>query len=295
MGTCPRSRRTAPRCIRAAPMPRVRSDSDAGDVALPAEPEQLGPLTDDLITASSRILQRRHGHRYSLDDVMTAWEAASLAPDARTCLELGSGIGSVLLMLAHRLPSARFVAVEAQRNSFALLTQNVQRNGLADRVNLAHADLRTHVASLSESFDLITGTPPYVPPGSATPSSDAQKAFARQELRGGVEDYLAAAARVLAPTGIAVVCADARAPERVFTGAAAVGLHVFRRRDVVPRAGKGALFSVFSLSRARADVRAFELMPPWIARDEQGARSADYHAVRAFFGILPPDDEAPSP
>ena len=275
-------------------MPTDRAPS-APSAILPAEPEQLGPLTDDVITASSRILQRRHGHRYSLDDVMTAWDAASLAPAARTCLELGSGIGSVLLMLAHRLPSARFLAVEAQRNSFSLLTQNVQRNGLAERVELAHADLRTYVTSLSDVYDLITGTPPYVPPGRATPSSDAQKAFARQELRGGVEDYLTAAARVLAPAGIVVVCADARAPERVFEGAHVAGLHVFRRRDVVPRAGKGALFSVFSLCRAQARARAFEHLPAWIARDEQGARTADYHAVRAFFGILPPTGEMPSP
>ena len=248
-----------------------------------------------MITATSRILQRRHGHRYSLDDVMTAWEAASLAPAAQVCLELGSGIGSVLLMLAYKLPAARFVAIEAQRNSFGLLTENVRRNALTQRVTLAHADLRTHVASLTDAFDLITGTPPYVPPGRATPSSDAQKAFARQELRGGVEAYLAGAAQVLAPRGVAVMCADARVPERVFTGASAVGLHVFRRRDVVPRAGKGALFSVFSLERADLRARAFEHTEPWVARDAEGARTAAYHAVRAFFGIEAPADEPASP
>src|SRR5690606_36537344 len=113
--------------------------------------------------------------------------------------ELGSGIGSVLLMLAYKLPEAEFVAVEAQRKSFRLLERNVARNGLSDRVTAIHGDLRTEVRPdrFVAPFDLITGTPPYVPPGAATPSTDAQRAYARQEYRGGVEAYIAAAAPVL--------------------------------------------------------------------------------------------------
>ena len=261
------------------------------------EPTELGALTSDAIAGTMRITQRRHGHRYSLDDVMTAWEAARAAPHARLCLELGSGIGSVLLMLAYKLPEARFVAVEAQRNSFHLLGENVRQNGLASRVEIVHADLRQYVqAEALPAFELVTGTPPYVPPGSATPSSDAQKAYARQELRGGVEDYLAAMGRVLASTGVGVVCADARFPERVFAGAARAGLTVVRVREIVPRAGsKGPLFSVFTLVRDDGTARPLERTAPWIARDEQGARTAAYHDVRAFFGMAPPTDEAPSP
>ncbi|HEY6879066.1 MAG TPA: methyltransferase domain-containing protein [Polyangiales bacterium] len=255
------------------------------------EPDELGELTNDAIAGELRITQRKHGHRYSLDDVMTAWEAAASAPEARVCLELGSGIGSVLLMLAYKLGAAQFTAVEAQRNSFRLLTQNVHDNALAPRVRLIHGDLRT--TEFTRSFDLVTGTPPYVPLGTATPASDSQKAYARQELRGGVEDYLAAMGRALNDEGIGVVCADARFPERAFEGARRAGLHVVRRRDVVPRAGKkGALFSVFTVSRA---ARPFEHAPPWVARDEAGARTPDYLAVRAFFGLTPRSEEPPSP
>jgi len=260
------------------------------------EPDDLGALTHDAIAGALRITQRRHGHRYSIDDVLTAWEAASLAPHAARCLELGSGIGSVLLMLAYKLPQAHFVAVEAQRNSFQLLTQNVRQNALEGRVRLVHGDLRSEVTASLGRFELCTGTPPYVLPGTATPSSDSQKAYARQELRGGVEDYLAAIGRVLSPTGLAVVCADARFPERVFAGAEQAGLRVLRRRDVVPRAGlKGALFSVFCLVHGDAAERPFERAPDFVARDEAGARTADYIAVRGFFGIDPRGPELPSP
>jgi tRNA1Val (adenine37-N6)-methyltransferase len=258
------------------------------------EPDDLGPLSHDAIAGELRITQRRNGHRYSIDDVLTAWEAASLAPDAVRCLELGSGIGSVLLMLSYKLPCAHFVAVEAQRNSFLLLDQNVRQNALEARVRLVHGDLRSEVTEALGSFDLITGTPPYVPPGTATPSSDSQKAYARQELRGGVEAYLTAMGRVLGPSGVGVVCADARYPERVFEGAERAGLRVFRQRDVIPRAGsKGPLFAVFCVVRG-ADDRPFERAPDFVARDEQGARTADYIAVRAFFGLAQ-KPEQPSP
>ncbi|MDB4990995.1 MAG: tRNA ((6))-methyltransferase TrmN6 [Myxococcaceae bacterium] len=260
------------------------------------EPEDLGELTHDAIAGDFRIAQRRRGHRYSIDDVMTAWEAACAAPQAARCLELGSGIGSVLLMLAYKLPQARFVAIEAQRNSFRLLTDNVRDNGLEPRVTLLHGDLREQVdvAQLGR-FTLVTGTPPYVPPGTATPSSDSQKAYCRQELRGGVEDYLAAMGRVLAPDGVGVVCADARFPQRVFEGAIRAGLRVTRQRDVVPRAGHRALFAVFTLVGESAPAHAFEHARPWIARDEAGARTLDYLAVRSFFGIEPAVGELPSP
>ena len=256
----------------------------------PSEPDDLGELTDDAITGSFRILQRKHGHRYSLDDVLTAYEGAQVAPEARECLELGTGIGSVLLMLAHALPNARFHAVEAQTNSYRLLEQNVARNQLSTRVTLVHGDLRERVGEppLVGPFDLITGTPPYVPPGKATPSTDAQRAYARQEYRGGVEAYLSAAATALAPNGRLVVCADARFPERVSEYAASVGLRLLRILEAIPRADKKApLFSVFTLKpRHAADDETVEVSR-FVARDAEGARSHAYLDLRAYFGLPP--------
>src|SRR5690606_20868055 len=106
-------------------------------------------------------------------------------------------------------------------------------------------------SQLGEPFELVTGTPPYLPPGRGSPSTDAQRTYARLEMRGGVEAYLAAAAPILAPGGRFVVCCDARAPERAIEGGEAVGLAPVCRRDVVPRAGhKGPLFTVWTFAHA---------------------------------------------
>ena len=241
-------------------------------------------LTSDAITGSYRLLQRRRGHRFSVDDLATAWEAARNAAEAATFLDLGCGVGAVLLMVAWRLPEARGFGIEAQEESVALARRNIDENGLTARVTLLHGDLRDVTRTFPHpACELVTGTPPYLPVGTALASPDPQRAAARLELRGGVEDYLAAAARVLARTGIVVLCSDGRAPERVLRGADAAGLTPVRRLDVVPRAAaKDPLFSVWTCARAAAGPLERDRI---VLRDERGERTAASLAMRRFFGL----------
>lgn len=259
-------------------------------------------LSDDALAGTFRVLQRVRGHRYSLDDVATAWEAVRAQPTAARALDLGCGLGSVLLMLAWKLPRAQLVGVEAQDLSMALARRNVLRNeGVAGRATLIHGDLRDERvlarALAAGPFDLVSGTPPYMLPGTATPSPDAQRAHARIELRGGVEAYLAAMARVLAPGGVGVVCSDARTPQRALEGAARVGLVCVRRRDVVPRDGhKAALFSVFTCRRQKdVPTAALVVEAPLVARDQGGGRTDAAHELRRFFDLPTDGLEPPSP
>lgn len=247
-------------------------------------------LTDDALTGSFRVFQRRRGHRYSLDDTLTAWEAACLCPEARRVVDLGCGLGSVLLMLAYKLPGASLIGVEAQAQSFALARGNVARNGVAARVTLHHADLRDPDlwTAVGGGHDLVTGTPPYQPPGQGTVSPDSQRAHARVELRGGIEDYLRAAAQLLSPDGRVVVCGDARTPERAAAGGRAAGLQMLSERRVWPAARyKHPLFSVWTFAR-RGAVPADQPVarrPDWVARDQAGGRTEDALALRRFFDL----------
>lgn len=246
--------------------------------------EMQDELTNDAITASFRILQRRRGHRYSLDDLATAWEAARAMARVQHHVDLGCGIGSVLLMVAYKHRQAKHVGIEAEAMSAALARDNVALNQLGDRVHIIHGDLRDVTQDWAEPHaDLVTGTPPYLPPGSALASPDPQRAAARIELRGGIEDYLLAAARILCPGGLAVVCADARKPERVLSGADAAALYPLRRRDIVPRADAAPLFSVWVLS-GRAPGR-----PPehhrLLIRGPDGEQTDAARALRSCFGL----------
>ncbi|MEZ4404637.1 MAG: methyltransferase [Kofleriaceae bacterium] len=242
-------------------------------------------LTRDRLTRDVWLWQRAKGHRFSSDDLVTALVAHQAAPTPTRILDLGCGIGSVLLHLAWACPAATLVGVEAQAVSFALLRRNVDDNQLAHRVTIHHGDLRAPevVAALGTGFPLVTGTPPYFPPGTALDAADPQRAYARVEHRGGVEAYLATAGQVVAADGVVVVCGDARAEARVVAGAAAAGLQVHARTDVIPRAGEPALFAVWS---ARLAPRAGAIVATSMTlRDAAGQPTADAARLRAFAGL----------
>jgi tRNA1(Val) A37 N6-methylase TrmN6 len=261
-------------------------------------------LTDDALTDRVRVLQRRRGQRYSVDDVVTAWVAIRGRPAARSCLDLGCGLGSVLLMLVDRLPALHGVGIEAQAVSYGLAERNIERNGLRERAAVHCADLRDAALidrltrERAEGFELVTGTPPYKPLGSSTVSPDAQRAHARVELRGGVEAYLEAAARALCPDGLFVMCAEAALAPRVHAGALAARLRVVQRLDVVPMLDrKERLFSVYGLVRDGASALGGGPGPveQLVLRDASGARTESARALRRFFGMQGNPDEVASP
>lgn len=243
----------------------------------------LGPLTDNQITRDFWVYQRLKGHRYSSDDLATGFVAWQRAPNAKRILDLGCGLGAVLIHLAWNMPHAVLVGIEAQEMSFELLRRNVERNRIEGRVTMHHGDLRDPeaIAKLGTNFDLITGTPPYFPPGDALDAEDEQRAYARIEYRGGVEAYLATAAKLLGPGGTFVLCGAAGARGRVEPAAHANGLRLQGTCDVVAREGRPPLFCVWTLGR---EERGFapEVL---VLRDAEGRLTADAQRIRDFSGL----------
>ena len=253
---------------------------------LPAAGEDLCHLAGDW-----RIFQHAGGHRWSLDDLATAWLAAeevSRRPPARVA-DLGCGIGTVLMLLAWRFPGAQIEGVEAEADKVALARRSLRWNGCADRCLVHVGDLR-EPATVEGSFELVTGTPPYFPRGTATEPARPARGPWHCEHRGGIVDYCRAAARLLAPGAPFVVCAGTLQEPRVQHAAVAAGLCITRRRDVVPRAGKGALFALYVLRAAPAEEADWE--PPLVVRDARGAWTPAFRAVRRAMGMpdRPPGD-----
>lgn len=268
-----------------APGPRPAGDRGREELR-PADGEELSFLTGDF-----RLFQPVRGHRWSMDDLVTAWVAAEAMgerPPART-LDLGCGIGSVLLMTAWRFPEARAVGIEAQPASAAMARRSIAWNGVEARVEVRDGDLRDAGARFAGEapFDLVTGTPPYFREGEGRISEVAQRAACRFEERGGVEAYASAAAPRLADGGTFVLCAGAFQAPRVRDGCAAAGLDVRDWLDVVPRAGKAPLVAVFTCGRA-AGAPAFPDAPrTLVVRDAAGAFTPAFLAVRAAMGFPP--------
>lgn len=240
------------------------------------------PTSFDRLAGEWRIHQLVGGHRFSADDLFTAWVAAETAPDALKLCDIGAGIGSVGLMTLWRMRAeATLVAVEAQEVSHHLMRRTVADNGLGARVTCRHGDLRSAdtLAGLGD-FDLVTGSPPYIPVGKGVMSPHPQRAACRMELRGTIADYALTAKKLLRPGGHFVVCFAAADPrgEPAITDA---GFHLRVRQDIIFRGGQAPLVAVFVATHEEGPCdrrRPFEIRGP------DNAWTEAYHDMREAMG-----------
>jgi tRNA1(Val) A37 N6-methylase TrmN6 len=248
--------------------------------------------TLDAISGHFRIFQLRKGHRFSTDDLLTAWYGTTWVPSASRVLDLGSGIGSVGIMAAWRLTGARFVTIEVQEDSVALARKSAAYNGLEDRYDIRHADFRDAGAmAADERFDLVLASPPYFPVGTGLEGDHPQKIACRFELRGDVGDYARAAAQHLQPGGFFACVYPEERRERLESAARAAAFVIVRRRPVVFRDGEAPLVSLFGMMR-EADLPALMrtrtwIEPPLVIRAADGSVHPEYAAIKLSIGFPP--------
>src|SRR6478735_2122678 len=96
------------------PGPAPRGADGRADLT-PADDEDLCFLTGEW-----RLFQKQRGHRWSLDDLITAHVAARHVGGSSRFLDLGCGLGSVLLMMAWKFPHADVTGIEAQADRAAM-------------------------------------------------------------------------------------------------------------------------------------------------------------------------------
>ncbi len=257
---------------------------------LALESELQEPITLDALTGDWKLLQRKRGHRYSTDDLLTAWYACAHYPDRPSALDLGTGMGSVGLTYLWKYPTTAATGIEAQAISFRLLRENVAINGAT--YTQVHGDLREIVNGAypeveAASFALVTGSPPYFDVKKAVMSDDSQKAHARFELRGDVRDYCRAAVWAMQDDAARFVfCFPTPQIQRAIDACAQHGLAIEHRRDVVPRETIDPLFSLFACRKSAANAGVTERYePPLIVRHKEGQRTDEMESIRAFLGM----------
>jgi tRNA1Val (adenine37-N6)-methyltransferase len=255
-------------------------------------PEVAPGETLDAISGHFRVFQLRDGHRFSTDDVVTAWYGTTWAPSPARVLDLGSGIGSVGMIAAWRLPGARFVTIEAQEESVRLARKSAAYNGLNARYEIRLGDFRSdEVIAADEAFDLVLGSPPYFPPGSGIASDHPQEVASRFEMRGDIGDYARVAAAHLAPGGLFACVFPETDRARVEDAAKRTRLAIVRRRPVVFREGEPPLVALFAMVRL-ADLPSHMRERTWVEaplviRCADGSVHPEYAAIKLAVGFPP--------
>jgi tRNA1(Val) A37 N6-methylase TrmN6 len=171
---------------------------------LPAE--QVSETTDDAILGGRlRLVQPQRGHRIGHDAILLA--AATGARSGDHVVDLGSGVGAAGLALAVRFPDVTLALVEIDPALAALAAENIERNGLKDRVRVVELD----VAAPSDAFaaaglgpgsaDRVMMNPPFNDPAQQNVSPDPQRRVAHVAAPSSLADWINAASWLLHSAG----------------------------------------------------------------------------------------------
>ncbi len=206
--------------------------------------------------------------------------------DARHILDIGSGSGLIALMLAQRAPLARVTGIEIDEAAAADARRNVAASPFSSRTEVVHADLLKWCHSHAGEFDTIVSNPPYHEETLLPPS--AGRATARHTEGGGLNfsALLHCTSILLRPQG---ECPEAsfsvvlptQAAARFVSLAAAYGLQLHRRTDVVTRPQKPCKRVLLTFKRSACAPTLDSL----VLMEADGSRSAAYASLCADFYI----------
>ncbi len=163
------------------------------------KPDTCDDLTRDAFLGGRlHLLQPREGYRAGVDPVLLA--ASVNARPGQSVLELGCGAGAAALCLATRVHGLDLWGVELQCGYADLARRNATQNDIPFNVVCADlSDLPHPVRGMR--FDHVIANPPYFRPGAHSIARDSGRGIALSEQQTPLADWLAVAARRLAPKG----------------------------------------------------------------------------------------------
>jgi tRNA1(Val) A37 N6-methylase TrmN6 len=145
-----------------------------------------------------KIIQKKHGYRYSQDSLQLT-DFAHLKKNDEV-IELGTGCGVMALILAKRGLGKRIVGVELQKELAELSRRSVKLNSFEEKIEIIEGDIRKVKALFPpNSFDYVITNPPYIETKSGLISPASQKALARHEILSDMNDVLEAIRYLLKP------------------------------------------------------------------------------------------------
>ena len=152
--------------------------------------------TLDEVNEHIRLIQRKDGLRYGTDAYLLA---AYVRPAASArAVDLGSGSGIIPLLCLSKGKYAKAYAVEVQPEFADIIERNAVLNQKEQQLIPVCADLRELTPlQIGGEVSIVTANPPYMKTGAGKRNESDAKYIARHEVMGDVDDFCAAAARLL--------------------------------------------------------------------------------------------------
>jgi len=228
---------------------------------------------DTFFDGRLQILQKKKGYRFSIDAVLLG-QFSRIRKNEKV-IDLGTGCGILPLLLSQNTKAHSFVGVEIQKELTELANKNVRLNHLEDRVWILQKDFRELKETFPPgSFDVVLSNPPYrkYRTGRVNPAMD--KAIARHEIKGTLEDLISIASYLLPPKGRCYLIFPALRTVDLLVVLRSQKLEPKRLQFVHPHVGEEAKF-ILSESIKDSGVELKVIDPLILPGDESGCLSTD--------------------
>jgi len=180
-----------------------------------------------------KVLQPRHGYRFSIDSLLLADFARIRKFDH--ILDIGTGCGIIAMVLAKKYSNVKIAALEKQKDLARIAEKNILLNHMDRRITLYESDLnRISEIFPAGSFDHIVTNPPYRSPGSGRLCRNSQEALARHEILTDLYQILSATRHALHPGGRISLIYSADRAAKLLAGMRELNLEPKRLRMIHP-------------------------------------------------------------
>jgi len=220
----------------------------------PSPDETLDPFSNGAL----QILQKKKGYRFSVDALLLS-QFIRLRKGEKA-IDLGTGCGILPLLLSKTTKAHSIVGIEIQRGLADLARKNVALNRLQKRVTIFRYDFKKLAEVFRPgSFDVVFSNPPYRKDLTGRLNPSLEKAIARHEIEGTIDDLIRVANYLLPAKGR---CYLIYSPSRAIDLLIALRHHQLepKRLQVVhPRIGEQAKFIlVESMKKSGVELKIME-------------------------------------
>lgn len=232
---------------------------------------------DHLLAENLRIIQSPSVFSFSLDAVLLSRFVYVPIQKGRI-IDLCSGNGVIPLFLSART-KGHITGVEIQERLYDMACRSIAYNGLQDRLQMVHGDLKEMTAKYGYGkFDVVTCNPPYF----TTPSNDYKNenehlAIARHEILCTLEDAVRASSQLVKQGGkVAFVHRPGRLLDMIML-MRQYKLEPKRIQLVYPQQGKEAnVLLVEAIKNGKPDLK---ILPPIFIYNEENEYTDEIRAM----------------
>ena len=144
---------------------------------------------EDLEDKRLKIIQAKDSYRFSVDSILLL--NFIRLKNYEKIIDLGTGSGIIPLLLFGKKKGLSIYGIEIQKDLADMARRSVELNKLQNGITIIQEDFRNLKNNFkNQQFDVVVSNPPYISMGQGKINPSINKAIARHEIKGDLEDMI---------------------------------------------------------------------------------------------------------